>query len=314
LTRLAAIDIGTNSVLLTVAEVRRTEHGASLVALVERARITRLGQGVDRSRELHADAVERTLACLRDYASELRGFGVAALDIVGTSALRDAGGGERFVEQAEAVLGVRPRVIGGDEEAELTFAGALSGLDVTGPITVFDVGGGSTEVIHGSWGRGPDARTIDFATSLDIGSVRLFERYGSSDPPTEWDLALAQRDVDSALTQAGTPSKNGTLVGVAGTVTTLAAIARELTSYDCAKVHGARLEAGALSALYDRLRSLPLSERRALPGLEPGRADVIVFGALIVCAVVGWGASSSLLASDRGVRWGLLERAASRLR
>lgn len=304
--RAAAIDIGTNSVLLTVAELSESGGTRALVPVVERARITRLGEGVDRNRLLAPAAVERTLACLRDYAAELRALRVSELYVVGTSALRDAGGGPDFVDRALALLGTRPRVIDGREEAELTFDGALSGIALSGEVTVFDVGGGSTEVIHGL--LEPSSRRIDSAVSLDIGSVRLFERHSSSDPPSTRELADAEHDIDQALATVPPPRAGSTLVGVAGTVTTLAALAQKLATYEPARVHGARLELASVETLYEKLRSLPVESRRSLPGLEPMRADVIVFGALIVRSVLKWSMAPALIASDRGVRWGLLER------
>jgi exopolyphosphatase/guanosine-5'-triphosphate,3'-diphosphate pyrophosphatase len=307
--RVAAIDIGTNSVLLLVAERR----GGELVAVVERATITRLGQGVDASRALSDDAVERTLACLERYADEARALGVERLDVVGTSAMRDARGGERFRARAAALLGVEPRVISGDEEARLTFEGAISGLGLADDAcAVFDVGGGSTEIIAGPGGG---------AVSLDVGSVRLTERHVRSDPPAPGELEAARADARAAL--ATLPegltrrARALPLVGVAGTVTTLVAVARGIVPYDGARVHGARLTRAELDAARGALASRTLAERRALPGLEPARADVIVAGAVLVGEIVAWARGEgsvrgevALVASDRGVRWGLAQRLA----
>lgn len=299
--RVAAIDIGTNSVLLLVA----SGSAEGVVPIVERATITRLGEGVDRTRRLEPRAVERTLTCLAEYAQELRSQRVDALEVVGTSAMRDADGGAEFVASAEALLGVRPRTIDGLEEARLTFAGSLSGLALNGPVSVFDVGGGSTEVIHG------DAERTDSpasAVSLDIGSVRLFERHVQSDPATRAELNLVAADIRRALAGAPSASASSTLVGVAGTVTTLAAIELGLDDYDPARVHGHTMSFESVSAIADRLASLDLDARRALPGLEPKRADVIVAGAEIVRQVMLWAEKHELRVSDRGVRWGLAER------
>jgi exopolyphosphatase/guanosine-5'-triphosphate,3'-diphosphate pyrophosphatase len=299
--RVAAIDIGTNSVLLLVASGSTDK----LVPLLERATITRLGEGVDRTRRLDPRAVERTLACLSEYASELRAQQVDALEVVGTSAMRDAEGGSEFVAAAEALLGVRPRTIDGLEEARLTFAGSLSGLGLQGAVSVFDVGGGSTEIIHG------DARATDSpasAVSLDIGSVRLFERHVRSDPATRDELRLVATDIRRALASAPPGDPQSALVGVAGTVTTLAAIELRLDDYDPARVHGHSMSFESVSAIADRLAAMDLSARRALAGLEPKRADVIVVGAEIVRQVMLWAQKSSVRVSDRGVRWGLAER------
>lgn len=299
--KVATIDIGTNSVLLLIAERR----DGVLVPLLERATITRLGQNVDATRRLVPEAIERTLSCLASYAEELRAFGVERLEAVGTSAMRDAAGGSEFVERAERLLGERPRVISGDEEAELTFHGALSGLHLGGPVSVFDVGGGSTEIITGQAGAAP---SFTRAKSLDIGSVRLFERHVQNDPPGPEELARACDDIRAALATVQAPEAGITLVGVAGTVTTLAAIELGLPDYDPARVHGSLLRRESVVALAERLAKLTLAERQALAGLEPKRADVIVVGAAIVREVLDWSGCSELVVSDRGVRWGLAER------
>lgn len=303
--RVAAIDIGTNTVLLLVAE----RQGDALLPILERATVTRLGEGVDRTRRLHDAACERTLTCLTQYAAALRQLGVAALDAVGTSALRDAEGGKKFVAQAEAALGVAPRVIDGHEEARLTFAGALSGLPQNGPITVFDIGGGSTEIVVGA--RCADgARQITSAVSLNIGSVRLFERHLNDDPPHFDQLQRIEREISSALAEVPRPSATGTLVGVAGTITQLAALELELRHYDAARVHGQTLTRAAVERLVERLTSLDIVQRRALPGMDPGRADVILVGGAIARAVLQWAGATELVVSDRGVRWGLAEQLA----
>jgi exopolyphosphatase/guanosine-5'-triphosphate,3'-diphosphate pyrophosphatase len=297
-----AIDIGTNSVLLLIA----SSGGEATVPVLERATITRLGEGVDQSRRLDAAACERTLACLASYADDLRAHAVTELDVVGTSAMRDAQGGSEFVDAAERLLGVRPRTIDGLEEAALTFEGSLSGLSLQGKVSVFDVGGGSTEIIHGDAGTPalPEARV-----SLDVGSVRLFERHVQSDPVVASELGRVVDDITRALTTAPRSSARGTpLVGVAGTVTTLAAIELGLVEYDAKRVHGHALSLASVCEIADRLASLDLAERRALSGLEPKRADVIVVGAEIVRQVMLWSGASTLLVSDRGVRWGLAER------
>ena len=303
--RVATIDIGTNSVLLLIAE----SNGGALQPLVERATITRLGQGVDRNRRLLPEASARTLACLTDYAAVLREHGVSRLDVVGTSAMRDAAGGEAFIARASDVLGVAPRVIDGAEEARLTFIGALSGLAVAGDVSVFDIGGGSTEIVNGEL---HDAtRRIDTAISLNIGSVRLFERHVQSDPPSAEEMQRVERDIAEALTRAPSFQVGATLVGVAGTVTQLAAVELELEPYDAARVHGAELTRDVVDRLATRFATLSLAERRALPGMEPSRADVIVVGSAIARAVLRWSGATKFLVSDRGVRWGLAAELAS---
>jgi exopolyphosphatase/guanosine-5'-triphosphate,3'-diphosphate pyrophosphatase len=328
--RVAAIDIGTNSVLLLIAEAR----SGALAAVSERAEITRLGQGVDASRELAEPAVERTLACLARYAEEMRAAGVERIDAVGTSAMRDARGGEAFRQRARAILGVEPRVISGEEEAQLTFDGSLVGLPLdAGPVIVVDIGGGSTEVIFGhtpgqtaaapAMGRGAaplELPTVELAVSLDVGSVRLTERHVRSDPPQPGELEAVRADVRAALaTLPRSPAPQAQLIGVAGTVTTVAALAHGVAPYDASRVHGATLHVTDLEDTVRRLASLSLAERRALPALNPARADVIVAGAVLLHEVALWAGArpgsrgeatpgTSLIASDRGVRWGLARR------
>ena len=307
--RVATIDIGTNSVLLLVAERR----DGAIVPVVERATITRLGRGVDRTRAFDPAAVEATLACLAEYAEEIRRSGAARVDIVGTSAMRDARGGEDFRARVAGLLGHEPRVISGDEEAELTFTGALSGLEIEGPALVFDLGGGSTELIRGAVRAG--SATLARAVSIDVGSVRLTERCLLSDPPRPEEIAEVRRTaralLDEALITIGAPEPAAQLVGVAGTVTTLAAYALGVAPYDAARVHGARLSAELITRSSRELAALSVAQRRALPTIEPKRADVIVAGALVTEEILAWArpfTRGDLLVSDRGVRWGLAAR------
>jgi exopolyphosphatase/guanosine-5'-triphosphate,3'-diphosphate pyrophosphatase len=301
----AAIDIGTNSVLLVIAAA----EAAGPRPVLERATITRMGEGVDKTRRLAPAAVERNLACLRAYADDLRAHGSPRLDVVGTSALRDAQGAQAFLDEAERILGVRPRVIAGDEEARLTFRGALSGLALHGKLLVFDVGGGSTELIIGdAAGSAPPESRV----SLDMGSVRLFERHVRSDPPAPTEVASIEADIERQLASAEPLARISagdplTLVGVAGTVTTLKALELGLPAYDTAQVHGAVLTLSAVEVLCAKLTSLSLAERQRLPGLQPKRADVIVAGALIVRDLLRRAGASQTIVSDRGVRFGLLD-------
>ena len=310
--RVATIDIGTNSVLLLIAE----PSGGDLVPVVERATITRLGRGVDRTRALDPDAARDTLACLEAYAAEIRDASAARVDVVGTSAMRDARGGDDFRERARSILGVAPRVISGDEEAALTFGGALVGLGALGSreddrdALVFDLGGGSTEIIRGRAG------VLSRARSLDIGSVRLTERHLASDPPLASELDAARADTRRALgeLEAGyvdLAERSPRVVGVAGTITTLAAHVLGVAPYDAARVHGARLDARAITAASAELARMPLAARKALPAIDPRRADVIVAGALIVEEILAWAGADELVVSDRGVRWGLAKRLAA---
>jgi exopolyphosphatase/guanosine-5'-triphosphate,3'-diphosphate pyrophosphatase len=301
--RVAAIDIGTNTVLLLIAEAR----DGGLVPILDRAEITRLGQGVDRTRTLAPEAIERTLACLSDYAKDIREHRVDKLAVAGTSAMRDAGAtrGDKadFVGRATAILGVEPRVVSGDEEANLTFAGGMLGLGLEGDVVAFDVGGGSTELIFGAV-NASEAK-VRRRTSLDVGSVRLSERHVESDPPSATEMSAVRAFVDDQLRSVAPPESIPTLVGMAGTVTTLAAVARGIDPYDPEKVHGMRLGAREIAETSRRLTRLPLAERKIVRGLQPKRADIIPVGAAIVEAVVDWARAREIVVSDRGVRWGL---------
>jgi exopolyphosphatase / guanosine-5'-triphosphate,3'-diphosphate pyrophosphatase len=304
--RVATIDIGTNTVLLLVAE--RGAAGA-LEAVTERATITRLGQGVDRTRRLAPEAIERTAACIDEYAGVIRDAGARRVAVVGTSAMRDAEGGERLRARVLAALGVEARVLSGDEEAHLTFRGALSGLtlDDGSDVAVFDIGGGSTEVVIGRRGEPP---TLNFARSFDVGSVRLTERHAGHDPLLPEERETIRRTAREAFAQVPPAPRGREPIGIAGTMTTLAAVSLSLVPYDGAVVHGHIMLRAELEAVMDRLAALDLTARRAVAGMEPKRADVIVPGGLIALALLDhWGATA-VRVSDRGVRWGLAEELA----
>lgn len=308
--------------------VERSATGA-LAPVLERATITRLGEGVDRLRRFAPAAIARTCACLDDYASLVRAAGVDRVAVVATSAMRDAEGGETLRARIGAAFGVGVRVLSGDEEARLTFRGAVSGLafDERSDVAVFDIGGGSTEVVIGRSTR--PAPVLTFAQSFDIGSVRLTERLVSSDPPTAAELGAVRRAALDAFRPVPPLRPGCRAVGVAGTVTTLAAVALGVDPYDAGRVHGSELSGDSLRAVVDRLSRLDLDQRRQVGGIEPKRADVIVAGGLIALALLEhwndehgdehrnehrgehWGApgssASAIIVSDRGVRWGLAE-------
>jgi exopolyphosphatase / guanosine-5'-triphosphate,3'-diphosphate pyrophosphatase len=314
--RYAAIDVGTNTVLLLVAERR----GAELAPLVERAEITRLGRGVDRAGRLDPAAIRDTVAVIARFAGEARALGAEDIACVATSAARDAANGAEFFERARAEAGLTPDVISGDEEARLVWASAWRDFGAGGRrLAVVDVGGGSTEVCVGD-GPAPSARR-----SFQIGAVRLTERVAPPDPVDAPSLARLRRDAAEALAPAaelvghtagpasslplagGGPGRGwDTLVAVAGTVTTLAAVERALPVYDAGVVHGAELSYAALETLYARLGALTTAERARLPGMEPKRADVIVGGCAVLLAAMRALGFDRLTVSDRGVRWGLL--------
>ncbi len=306
--RIAAIDVGTNTVLLLVAERR----GAGAAPLVERAEITRLGRGVDATGRLDPAALEETVAVLAAYAAEARALGAREITCVATSAARDAANGADFFAAARARAGLDPRIISGDEEARLVwrsawrdFGGAAAPAGAAGPLAVLDVGGGSTEL---SFGDGPTPRG---RRSLQVGAVRLTERHVREDPMGPATLAALRAAAAAALAPLATLDgaaglAAGRLVGVAGTVTTLAAVAQALPAYDAERVHGAPLSLAEIEGLVARLAALPVRARAALPGMEPKRADVIVAGAVVVAEAMRLLGFTSLTVSDRGVRWGLV--------
>ena len=295
--RYAAIDIGTNSVLLLVAE--RREGGFAAVA--ERAEITRLGRGVDRTGALSAEGMEATLRCLESFAGEARALGARQIAAIATSAARDASNGERFLEEARGRAGVAVEIISGDEEAELAFSAATADFG-RGPLVVVDIGGGSTEFIHGAGGQ------VRFRKSFDVGSVRLTERFVTAHPVPEPERAAVRAHLRDAFAALPPPPAGARMVGIAGTVTTLYAVQHRVDPYDATSVHGHDLARAELSALAGALCGASLEERRRMPGLQPGRADVICAGALILEAAMDRLGAAACTVSDRGVRWGLIAR------
>ncbi len=304
-TRFASIDVGTNTVLLLVAE----RSGAAFAPVLERAEITRLGRGVDATGRLDPSAIRETVAVLAEYVGAARALGAERIACVATSAARDASNGAEFFAAARAGAGIEPEVISGDEEARLVWTSAWRDFGAAGrPLAVLDVGGGSTEFTYGD---GPEPRG---RTSLQVGGVRLTERHVRGDPPAPSELARlrsAAREALRPISALDAPTDGGRLVGVAGTVTTLCAVSQELPTYDPARVHGATMTLGEVEALAVRLGSLTVAERKELPGMEPKRADVILAGALVVVEGMRAAGYDRLTVSDRGVRWGLLyDRAA----
>ncbi|HEY6100239.1 MAG TPA: Ppx/GppA phosphatase family protein [Anaeromyxobacter sp.] len=298
--RVASIDVGTNTVLLLVAERR----GAALAPVLERAEITRLGRGVDATGRLEAAAIRDTVEVLAQYARQARDLGASRIVCVATSAARDAANGAEFFDAARAAAGLVPEVIPGEEEARLVYGSAWRDFGATGgtPLAVLDVGGGSTEFTFGETSR-PARRA-----SLQVGAVRLTERHVRGDPPSQRELAALREAAREALRPLGGMDlpAGGRLVGVAGTVTTLSAVSQALPAYDAARVHGASLTLAETEALAGRLAALTVRERAALPGMEPKRADVILAGALVVAEAMRATGFDRLTVSDRGVRWGLL--------
>lgn len=275
--RVAAVDIGTNSVRLLVAEHRPDDlfEASRLEWRDRRVTVTKLGQGVDASRQLHEAAIGRTVAVLAGYGEAIRAWDVDVAAAVATSAARDAANREDFLDRAELALGFRPRVITGDDEAELSFRGATSGLDGPAPYLVIDPGGGSTEFVEGV--DGPD-----YVMSVDIGSVRLTERHLGNRPAGGDQMAAARAEVDRLLIDIDLPQRPGTVVGVGGTFTSLAAMALDLHEYDPAVVDGTVLDAETISGLVARLAIMSFEETANIPSLDPARAGVILGGAVVV--------------------------------
>jgi exopolyphosphatase / guanosine-5'-triphosphate,3'-diphosphate pyrophosphatase len=288
--RVGVVDLGTNTTRLLVADVA----DGHVEEVARRSEITRLGEGVDERRKLLPVPIARVRNVLADYRRELEELGAERTLAVGTSAIRDAENGEAFLGEIEWSYGFTTRLLSGEEEAELTLRGVDSGRELEPGTLVLDIGGGSTELIaDGS------------RTSLDLGSVRLTERFLHSDPPTDEELAAAAQQVDEALPDLELKHA----IGVAGTVTTLAAL--ELGEYDPERVHGHRLSREAVEAQLERLASLPLAERRELPGIEPKRAPVIVAGAVIVREVLERYGLDELEVSERDILHGAALEAAA---
>ncbi|MDQ0424451.1 exopolyphosphatase/guanosine-5'-triphosphate,3'-diphosphate pyrophosphatase [Cellulomonas iranensis] len=314
---MAAIDCGTNSIRLLVADV---DPGAgTLVDLHRSNEVVRLGQGVDRTGVLAPEALARTLAAARGYQAVCEDLGVEAVRFVATSATRDARNREEFVAGVRDALGVDPEVIAGDEEARLSFRGATGVLAsrFDGPFLVVDLGGGSTELVLGT--DAPEA-----ALSMDVGSVRLTERHLHDDPPTAAQVAAAGADVRAALDAAAAVVPLGrtvTLVGLAGSVTTLTAHALRLDRYDRDRIDGAVLGVDDVLAACEDMLARTRDERAALPYLHPGRVDVIGAGALVWRDVVArvrdevaaaGGALTRVVTSEHdildGIAWSVAER------
>ena len=305
-----AIDCGTNSIRLLIADV--PADGTPLIDVVREMRIVRLGEGVDRTGEFSAAALDRVFAACDEYAALLAAHPVAALRFVATSASRDVSNRGAFVDGVRARLGVEPQVISGEEEAGMSFLGAVRGLPpLAAPVLVVDIGGGSTEFILG----GAEASSpIRASISVDVGCVRMTERHLSGDPPTPAQVDAVQDDLAAALTRVGAAvpiREAATVVGVAGTVTTVAAMARGLDSYDPTVLHGAVVTTAQVEEVTDRLLAMTHAERAALPFMHPGRVDVIAGGAMVLRAVVRAIGCPEVIASETDILDGIAYRLAS---
>ncbi len=289
----AVIDIGTNTLLLLIVD-------EAMRPLVDLCRFGRLGKGLDATGELSAASIEASLAICREYREAMDAHGVTRRVVVGTQALREATNARVFVEPAEVILGASIATITGAREAELAFTSvARSFPELAGaPYVVVDVGGGSTEVIVS------DGTVATSAVSLPIGAVRLTERHLAHDPPTPAQVRALFADIDRHLAALDLPT-GAPIVGTAGTATTLAALVQRLPHYDPDLVTGLRLEPATVDAQLARLLAATVAARRELPGMEPGRADVIAGGVAILARLLRRAAAPVLITADRGVRWGL---------
>ncbi|WP_406326145.1 Ppx/GppA family phosphatase [Streptomyces sp. NBC_01617] len=312
MTRVAAIDCGTNSIRLLVADADPAT--GELTELDRRMEIVRLGQGVDRTGRLAPDALERTFAACRRYADVIKEHGAEKLRFVATSASRDAENRDEFVRGVLDILGVEPEVISGDQEAEFSFEGAtkeLAGRDhLAKPYLVVDIGGGSTEFVVG------DDRVLA-ARSVDIGCVRMTERHlvrdgVVTDPPTLGQITAIRADIDAALdfAEESVPlTEAATLVGLAGTVTTVAAIALGLQEYDSEAIHHSRISFEQVQEITGRLVTSTHAERAAIPAMHPGRVDVITSGALVLLAVMKRTGAREVVVSEHdildGIGWSI---------
>jgi exopolyphosphatase/guanosine-5'-triphosphate,3'-diphosphate pyrophosphatase len=302
--RVAAVDFGTNSTRLLVAE---GSAGDGLTLLDRRMTITRLGQGVDAGRRLHPDAIARNVAAAREYRAVIDEHGATAVRAAATSAARDAANSEDFFGAVEEVLGVRPELLAGAEEGRLSFTGATSGLpvaDAPPPYLVVDIGGGSTEFVYGTPDDGPRG-----VISTDMGCVRLTEQFLHSDPPAPDELAAALSlvrlhldDVERAIPEI---RQARTVIGLAGTVTTVAAVEQGLPYHDRERIHHFRLTREAVEDVFRTLATEPAQQRRHNPGLEPGRVDVIVGGTLVLAAIVRYLDLPEVLVSESDILDGL---------
>lgn len=314
--RTAAIDCGTNSIRLLIADVAN-DGGAGLTDVVRLMRVVRLGEGVDATGNLSDAALERTFDAVDEYAGLIREHGAERIRFVATSATRDAGNREVFVAGVRDRLGVEPEVVSGAEEAELSFTGAASVLpsEADAPVLVVDLGGGSTEFVVGA------ANRVTAARSMDMGCVRFTERFLRSDPPTESEIAAAGKEIgrmiDEAHAAVDLSSVHG-IIGVAGSITTVTAHALKLPEYQSERIHGTELSMTDIDDAAGSLLHMPRAERKALSYMHPGRVDVIGAGALIWRSIVQRvaeatdGRVQSAVASEHDILDGIALSAATR--
>lgn len=296
--RVAAIDCGTNSIRLLIADI----DGSNFREVVRDMEIVRLGQGVDQTGQFHPDAIARTLAAVDKFAAEIAKRGVEKIRFCATSATRDATNRHLFVDGVRQRLGIELEVISGDEEAALSFAGAIKDLAPSnGPFLVVDIGGGSTEFVFGT-------STVEAARSVNIGCVRMTERHFASDPVTTAQLELARTDIQAAIAQAAAIvpiTKAKTLVAVAGTATTVAAAALNLPEYDRDAIHLSRISAQQTHDAATMFATKTREQRLSLGYMHPGRVDVIAAGSLVLSEIMKATGAAEFVASESDILDGM---------
>ena len=303
LSRVAAIDCGTNSIRLLIADI----SGGKFKEVLRDMEIVRLGQGVDENKSFHPDAINRTLAVVEKFKNQLAGKGVEKIRFCATSATRDAANRDLFIDGVRQILGVEVEVIPGEEEARLSFNGATKELfQSDSPFLVVDIGGGSTEFVYGN-------KEVEFAKSVDIGCVRMSERHLKSQPVEMSQVAQAIIDIDKAIAQAAAVvpiSTAKTLVAVAGTATTIAAAALELETYDRYAIHLSRIPAEKVHKVSAAFQAMTKSEISKLGFMHPGRVDVITAGSLVLSRVMAATGATEFVASESdildGMAWSLI--------
>ncbi|NTW52233.1 MAG: Ppx/GppA family phosphatase [Chlorobiaceae bacterium] len=306
--RTACIDVGTNTALLLVADL--DPQSGRIVPVEHRQSIVRLGQKVDEGRLIRREALDRLIDCLKAYRKLCDSIGVRSMVAAGTSALRDAANRNEIIEEVEKATGIELRCISGKEEAELTFFGAVAGMaNVPEPFSVIDIGGGSTEVIMGT------TSSVDRSVSMDIGSVRLTERFFTSLPPSPAEFEAARQEINRQLAANLPPffAARNQVFGVAGTLTTIAQVSMGELRFVAEKVQGYRLGYDQVHHLVERLRTMTLPEIAAL-GIPEGRADVITMGTLILHQFMRLLGVGSVTVSIQGLRFGMAQKELQRLR
>ena len=304
MSRVAAIDCGTNSIRLLIADI----DGGNFREVFRTMEIVRLGQGVDKTKAFHPDAIERTLSALREFQGEILRRGVSKIRFCATSATRDATNRDLFINGVKEIIGIPPEVISGDEEARLSFMGAIRELHPSdAPFLVIDIGGGSTEFVYGS-------QKVEAAISQNIGCVRMSERHFSSAPPSSEEIAQARTDIDIAIQEAAglVPiTQARTVIAVAGTATTVAAAALGLESYDRYSIHLSRISAKRTHEVSEMFLSMSRDQLSSLGYMHPGRIDVIAAGSLVLDRIMQHCGASEFIASESdildGMAWSLAD-------